>query len=63
MALNPTVMDIRWQPEEDMKLLKQRLSESFEYSDEVSDKYICKLAGNIVTQRRSKLWHIQRQGG
>lgn len=63
MALNPTVMDIRWQPEDDMKLLKLRLSETFEYSDEVCDKHIRKLAGCIVSQRRSKLWHIQRQGG
>jgi hypothetical protein len=46
-----------------MKLLKERLAESFEYFDEVSDKYIRWLAGNVVTQRRSKLWHLQRQGG
>jgi hypothetical protein len=63
MALNPTIMDIWWQPEEDMKLLKERLAETFEYSNEFSDKYICRLAGNVVMQRRSKLWHLQRQGG
>ena len=63
MALNPVVMDIQWQQEEDMKLLKLRLLESFEYSDEVSDKYIRKLVRSIVSQRRSKLWHIQWQGG
>ena len=56
MALNPAVMDIRWQSEEDMKLLKLRLLESFEYFNKVSDKYIRKLVGNIVTQRCSKLW-------
>jgi hypothetical protein len=60
MALNPAVMDIWWQPSKDMKLLQERLAENSEYSDEVCDNYIRRLARNVVTQRRSKLWRQQR---
>jgi hypothetical protein len=55
-------MDIRWQPPKKMLLLQERLAETLDYSNDISEKYIRKQCGLKVTQMRSKLWYLQRQG-
>jgi len=54
-SLDPSIMDIKWQPEEDMKILRRRLKENFEYSAPISRAYIRTLAGRNVTQRGNKI--------
>jgi hypothetical protein len=53
--LDPTCMDIRWQLPKKMLLLQERLAETFDYSNDIFEKYIRKQCGLKVTQMRSKL--------
>ena len=62
-ALDPSVTNIRYQTEESMATLRQRLKENFEYSAPVDREYIRKLAGKSVTQRRSRLITTMNAGG
>ena len=62
-ALDPSILDIRHQPEEAMSTLRRRLKDNFEYSALVDRVYIRQLAGKSVTQRRAKLLLSLKCGG
>jgi len=53
--LDPSMMDIRWQLEESMKLLRKRLREDFECNAPISHTYIRSLVGRNVTQCHNKI--------
>ena len=54
-SLDPSITNIRYQSEEAMSTLRRRLKENFEYGAPIDRAHIRKLAGKMVTQRRSRL--------
>ena len=49
VALDPSIMNVRYQPEEAMATLQRRLKDNFEYSAPVDHAYIRVVAGKSVT--------------
>ena len=60
--LDPSILNIKHQPEEEMATLRRRLKDQFEYSAPVDRAHIRTLAGKNITQRRSKLIAAIRAG-
>ena len=54
-SLDPSITNIHYQSEEAMSTLRRRLKENFEYRAPIDCAHIRKLAGKMVTQRRSRL--------
>jgi hypothetical protein len=61
-GLDPSVTDVRCQPEEKMATLRRCLKDHFEYSAPIDRAYIRKLAGKVVTQHRSRLLNSMKDG-
>ena len=54
-SLDPSVMNIRFQPKEAMATLRHSLKEHFDYAAPIDRAYIKKLVGKSVMQRRLRL--------
>ena len=54
-ALDPTIRDIRQQPHQKIQLLKKRLTDNFDYSGIISDRFILPLIGRRLSTIRHKI--------
>ena len=61
-GLDPSIRDIRQQPHQKIEILKRRLTDKFEYSGVISDKFLLPLLGQKVSTRRNELMTAIRAG-
>ena len=61
-ALDPSICDVRQQPHKQMQILKKRLTDNFDYSDRISDRYLIPLIGHQVSARRNFLISKIKEG-
>ena len=54
-ALDPTIRDIRQQPHQNIQILKKRLTDNFEYSGIISDRFILPLIGRRLSTTRNEI--------
>jgi len=61
-SLDPSVRDVRQQPHKKIHILKKRLTDKFDYSGVISDKFLLPLIGHRVSARRNLLMNELRAG-
>lgn len=61
-GLDPSCTDVRKQTYEDVRIFKERLSQSFDYSGELNEGYLRSLMGKAVGRRRTGLIKKIRNG-
>jgi hypothetical protein len=62
IALDPSVMDIRQQPHEDIMIVVKRLADNFEYSRPLSEEHLRGILGKQVMNKRHVLYNSIKAG-